>query len=198
MLSLLPAIADRRSVREFESRPIAPEVIDTLLEAARLAPSSINLQHFRVIVAEAPADLAAIRAAAYQLPGVVNAPVVLVCMADLDADKEVARGAAETGQGAPKVDVAALRSGRGRPLTLKMGREWALINAAIATQNLVIQATAMGLGTCWNHHFEHDEVRAHFQLPDHLELLSLLLLGYPSVVPAARARRASVRWPVAR
>ena len=197
MLPILPAIAFRRSIREFLPDPVEPTVIDTLLEAARLAPSSINLQHFRALVVDSPEDLAVVRAAAYHLPGVVHAPLVLVCMADLSADAELARGAEETARGAPKVDMATLRSGAGSGFSLKMGREWALINAAIATENLVIQATEMGLGTCWNHHFEHAEVRAHFNLPDHVELLTLLLVGYPSVVPGARPRRASVRWPTA-
>lgn len=197
MHQVMPAIAQRRSVREFQARPVEPEAIEVLLEAARLAPSSINLQHFRVIVAESPADLQAVRAAAYHLPAVVNAPLVLVCMADLSADQHLGERAAECAQEAPPVDMGSLRSGEGSAFSLKMGREWAMVNAAIATQNIVTQATSMGLGTCWNHHFEHSEVRKHFGLPDHVELLTLLPVGYPAVMPGPRARQPSVRWSVA-
>ena len=194
MIPILSAIADRRSIRVFQNRPIEPDKIDALLEAARLAPSSLNLQHFRVIVAESPQDLAAVRGAAYLLPAFVSAPVVLVCMADVHADKDLLQRSNEIAAVTRKVDYAALRSGAGKAMSLKIGRDWALVNAAIATQNMVTQATAMGLGTCWNHHFEHDEVRAHYRLPDNIELLALVPVGYAAESPAQRLRRASVRW----
>lgn len=194
MIPILSAIADRRSIRAFQNRAIEPEKIDAMLEAARLAPSSLNLQHFRVIVAESPEDLAVIRGAAYSLPAFASAPVVLVCMADLHADKELAQRSSEIAAVTHKVDYAALRSGAGRAMSLKIGRDWALVNAAVAAQNMVTQATAMGLGTCWNHHFEHDEVRAHYGLPDNIALLALIPVGYAAESPAPRPRRVSVRW----
>ncbi len=49
MPTILPAIARRRSIRHFESRPVEPELIDTMLEAARLAPSAANLQNARIM-----------------------------------------------------------------------------------------------------------------------------------------------------
>lgn len=194
MAPILQAIADRRSIRLFQDRPVEQDKIEAMVEAGRLAPSSINLQHFRVLVAESPADLEAVRAAAYRLPAVVNAPLVMVCMADLDADGELKEHIAEVAAVSPPIDMGALRSGRDKPISLKMGREWALINAAIATQNMVLQATSMGLGTVWNHHFEHDEVRDHFHIPARFELLTLIPVGYPAETPAPRPRRASVRW----
>ncbi len=194
MVAILPAIADRRSIRVFLDRPVEQEKIEAMIEAGRLAPSSINLQHFRVLVAETPEDLAAVRAAAYHLPALMNAPVVLVCMADVGADAELQQHIGEVMAASPKADLGTLRSGRGNGLSLKMGREWALINAAIATENMVLQAVSMGLGTVWNHHFEHDEVRAHFNLPDNVALLTLLPVGYPAETPPPRPRRASVRW----
>ncbi len=191
---ILDAIAERRSIRVFQPRAVECEKVEALLEAARLAPSSINLQHFRVLVVDRPDDLEIARSAAYRMPVVVSAPLILVCMADMDADADVGEHLAEVAAASPHVDIAGLRSGRGVPISLKMGRQWGLINAAVATQNLVLQATSMGLGTCWNHHFEHEEVRAHFRIPVHLELLTLIAVGYPAETPGPRPRRASVRW----
>ena len=198
MEPILTAIAARRSIRVFQDRPVEPSKIDALLEAARQAPSSINLQHVRVIVVDQPGDLAVVRAAAYGLPAVTGAPVVLVCMADVSADGELAEHIAEVAAASPKVDMGALRSGRGKGITLKIGREWALVNAAIATQNMVLQAVSMGLGTVWNHHFEHDEVRDHYHLPDHVALLTLIAVGYPAETPGPRPRRDSVLWKPSR
>jgi nitroreductase len=46
------AIRTRKSVRKYEQRPIAPETLSELLEAARLAPSSNNRQAWTMIVVQ--------------------------------------------------------------------------------------------------------------------------------------------------
>src|SRR5258708_561507 len=55
MSSLHPLIEKRRSLRAIDpNRPVPPEVIETLLEAARWAPSSGNAQPWRFVVVSAP------------------------------------------------------------------------------------------------------------------------------------------------
>ena len=44
------AISARRSIRKYEKRPIPEDVLDTLLDSARLAPSANNLQRWSIIV----------------------------------------------------------------------------------------------------------------------------------------------------
>jgi nitroreductase len=44
------SIAARRSIRKYEQKRIPTETIEELLEAARMAPSSSNLQAWRIIV----------------------------------------------------------------------------------------------------------------------------------------------------
>jgi nitroreductase len=44
------AIEARRSIREYKPRPIPSKVMDELLESARTAPSSSNLQEWNIIV----------------------------------------------------------------------------------------------------------------------------------------------------
>jgi len=43
-LDALDAIRERKSVRRFRSDPLSRETIETLIDAARLAPSAMNLQ----------------------------------------------------------------------------------------------------------------------------------------------------------
>ncbi|MBU8870144.1 MAG: nitroreductase family protein [Gemmatimonadales bacterium] len=40
----LATILNRRSIRQFTAEPIAPQIWETILEAGRLAPSTVNLQ----------------------------------------------------------------------------------------------------------------------------------------------------------
>jgi nitroreductase len=44
MNELVQVMKSRRSVRQFESKPIPPEIIEDILDCARLAPTAINIQ----------------------------------------------------------------------------------------------------------------------------------------------------------
>ena len=48
------AVASRRTVRDFLPDPVPPEVLDRCLDAARLAPSSSNLQPWEFVVIRTP------------------------------------------------------------------------------------------------------------------------------------------------
>ncbi len=56
---------------------------------------------------------------------------------------------------------------------------WYAIETCIALENLVIAATALGLGTCWIGLFKEEEIKAMLELPFHLEVVALLALGFP-------------------
>jgi len=49
-LDILGIIKTRRSIRKFESRPVAQDVLDKVLEAGRWAPSGLNNQPWRFAV----------------------------------------------------------------------------------------------------------------------------------------------------
>jgi nitroreductase len=55
-------IAERYSVRAFDSRPVESEIIEHLLEAARLAPTAHNNQPQRLLVISQPDELIELRA----------------------------------------------------------------------------------------------------------------------------------------
>ena len=48
------AIKSRRSIRNYQDRPIEPELLLHVLEAGRLAPSARNLQEWKFIVVSDP------------------------------------------------------------------------------------------------------------------------------------------------
>jgi F420 biosynthesis protein FbiB-like protein len=55
-LTFWEIVNTRRSIREFEDRPIPREVIDKLLQTAVMAPSAHNAQHWRFVVIIESAD----------------------------------------------------------------------------------------------------------------------------------------------
>lgn len=54
------------------------------------------------------------------------------------------------------------------------------IDAAIVTTHMMLQAQALGLGTTWVMYFIPDAVRAEFALPEDVEPVAILVLGYPA------------------
>lgn len=58
-MELLEGIRSRRSIRKFERRPVPPELIRTMLEAAMYAPSARNAQPWQFVVIDDTSALAA-------------------------------------------------------------------------------------------------------------------------------------------
>lgn len=53
-MTVMEAIKTRRSIRSYSPRPIEPEKLAAVMEAARLAPSACNAQHWKFIVVTDP------------------------------------------------------------------------------------------------------------------------------------------------
>lgn len=51
-------VRSRYSVRKFDSRPIEPDKLQYILELARLVPTAVNYQPQRILVLQAPEDMA--------------------------------------------------------------------------------------------------------------------------------------------
>jgi nitroreductase len=80
------AIRSRRNVREFADRPVAPDAVDRILEAGRLAPSARNWQPWDFIVVtdrDKLAELAGVWQGAWH---VANAPAAIALVAPIVDD----------------------------------------------------------------------------------------------------------------
>ena len=54
-----------------------------------------------------------------------------------------------------------------------------MVNVSIALENIVLAASAQGLGTCWIGDFIEDEVKRLLEIPENFKIVSLLSVGYP-------------------
>ena len=61
----------------------------------------------------------------------------------------------------------------------KASPKWYVIDVAIAMQNMVLAATAEGLGTCWIGSFDEGLVKRLLKIPERFEVVALLTVGYP-------------------
>ena len=153
-------IAARYSVRAYRPDPVEHEKLQTVLEAARLAPTAANRQPIQLVVMHTAGREKEI-GKIYRRPWFVQAPVVIaVCAISSQAwvresDRFNAR----------------------------------LIDAAIVADHLILAATNLGLGTCWVAAFNMEAARNVLNLPAEAEPVIFTPLGYPADLPSPKIRR---------
>ena len=166
--AVLDSIRSRRSVRAHTAQAVPPEVMDVLLEAARWAPTGGNRQQWCFVVVQEPLR---IRKLAAVSPGLLGHPAALIVIC--------ASGGAESGR------------------STVLDEACSLIEAGMAAQNIMLVATALGLGSCPVRSFNVAAVRHLLKLPRGVEPELIITLGYPArPVPAPPRRPASdlVHW----
>jgi nitroreductase len=67
--------------------------------------------------------------------------------------------------------------------------KWAVVDATISMQNMVIAAWALGIGSCWIGACNEEKVRKLLKIPDKWKFVALLTLGYPAEKPKARKKK---------
>jgi nitroreductase len=193
-MDVFQAIGNRRSIREYTDEPVPREIMDRLLEAARVAPSTSNTQSWKFKVVTDPRTREKIGDVAYGQKFVAEAPVIIACCLDFDAFKEkgkqtlnlVLKGAVR-----PSIEMVlrAARGGSDREFSPERVVINGTINVAIASEHIVLAACALGLGTCWIRAFEAPAVQEILDIPEGVTVVSLLTVGYPAQSPGARPRR---------
>jgi len=151
-MDVIRAIGERRSVRKYENRELARDVLIQLLEAARMAPSSGNLQAFDILVVQD----SALKTKLAKASG--NQDFVAGCSAYL-------------------VGVA------------KRGIHYEMIDLAIALDHLSLRAVELGLGTCWVGDFEPEEISHILGIPQDMEVMICMTVGYPAGKTLLRSRK---------
>jgi nitroreductase len=75
-------------------------------------------------------------------------------------------------------------------------KQTADIDASILTDHMMIEATELGLGSVWVCYFKPDIIRREFNLPDNLEPVNILAIGYSNEEAADPERHSQTRIPV--
>lgn len=156
----LNMVGERSSVRQFRQQRVQRRDIVTCIEAARLAPSAENVQPWRFIVLDDPAYIENFSKEAFS--GIYRftrwagkAPVIIVIFAELDW----------------------MANRLGKQI---QGTHYYLIDIGIAGEHLVLQAHALGLGTCWIGWFNARKAARILGVPRSWRAVSLIAMGYPA------------------
>lgn len=155
-------LAEKRcSIRGYKPDAVPDELLNEVLEAGRLAPTAKNLQPFHFIVVRSEPGLDAL-AEAYPAPFLREAPVVIVVCVE------------------PSMGWTRERHD---------GKNYCEVDAAIAIDHMTLAAADNGLGTCWVAAFDPGKVSAAMGLPDHIEPLALLPIGFPNAAGREKQRK---------
>ena len=83
-------------------------------------------------------------------------------------------------------DAAVIIAGVGKP---SVSEKWYPVDVAIAMQNMILAAAALGYGTCWIGAFDEDRVKSLLAIPDDLHVVALTPVGVPADQPEPRPRQ---------
>ena len=67
--------------------------------------------------------------------------------------------------------------------------KWAIVDAVIAMQNMVIAAWTLGVGSCWIGACNEDKVKELLKIPDKWKVVALITFGYPTEQPKPRKKK---------
>ena len=76
------------------------------------------------------------------------------------------------------------------------GKQTVDIDASILTDHMMLEAAELGLGSVWICYFKPDIIRRDFELPDDLEPVNILAVGYSDETPADAERHNKQRIPI--
>jgi nitroreductase len=179
-MELLEAIRSRRSIRRFTSDPVGDDKIEAILEAGRWAPSWGNSQCWRFVVVrdneikkKLAETLLPIKLPDREIPnpalaGFIASPVVIVVCAEIgkSGGKHGAAGEYVTDKG-----------------------DWFMFDAALAVQNMVLAAHALGLGTVIIGAFVAAGVEKALGVPQGYRAVTMFPVGVPAQPGKAPQRK---------
>jgi nitroreductase len=87
-MDVLEAIKTRRSIRKYKRRPIPDKKLQTILEAARLAPSADNRQPWRFVIVQDSHRKKALAQAANNQTFLNNAAAIITAVSDPEASAQ--------------------------------------------------------------------------------------------------------------
>ncbi|MBA7565167.1 Albonoursin synthase [subsurface metagenome] len=166
-MDIWTAVKNRRSIRNFTAAPLEENKLrDLILKAGIWAPSGGNAQNWRFIVIT---DQKVLNKLKLVSPGLLGSPqaIIIICQ-DL---------------------VNALE--KGGELGVKT---LSLMDTAMAAQNIMLAAYAVGLGTCPIASFHPEAVQRIMGLPVHIYPQLLISVGFSKENPPAPRRDPNIIW----
>lgn len=176
MNPVLQAIAERRSVRSYEPRPVPKDIIHKIIKAGNQAPSAMNSQPWRFVVVEdkefhKKLTETAIPKSKKRLEVLkeVNPERYQAIMKRYDELEDPIYYSAP-------VIIFVIGSG-----------QFADLSCPLACENMMLAAFSLGLGSCWVHFgslvTDNDEIKKELELTVDEKIYGPIIIGYTEKFP---------------
>ena len=166
---MLQIIKARQSDRSYTGQPLEKEKVERIIEAGRMSPSACNAQPWKFILVDDTDVLKKLsRAASAGILGmnsfVDQSPLQVVIVRE-------------------KANMSSRIGG-----TIK-NRDYSLLDIGIAAENICLQATAEGLGSCMIGWFDERMVREILGIPASKRVELIITIGYPAKSTREKKRK---------
>lgn len=184
-METIQTIKERRSINFFQPTEKIPEdKLRELISIANLAPSSFNLQPWKIIVVRDPEKKKALRRCAFNQPKVEEASAILIMIADPQGLEENIERVLDSWQN------LGYMKPEGRETSQKMAMNlyglvdslqrkiFAVKNTSLFAMNLMIAAKGLGLETHPMDGFDEEAIKREFHIPQDKIIPMLIAVGY--------------------
>lgn len=161
-MSFLELAKKRYSVRVYKDIPVEKEKLYQVLEAGRLAPSAVNYQPLHFIVVTEESFKSRI-IETYPREWFKKVPAIIIICGDHTMSWK-----------------------------RKDGKDHCDIDAAIAVDHMTLAAADLGLGTCWVCAFDAKKCHEVLGLPENMEPITLMPIGYAAENQEPEKKRKSI------
>lgn len=155
-MDILKAVKERRSIRDFQRKDIPANLLTTLMEALRWAPSAGNLQSRKFYFVKNEKIKKMLAQAALNQNFIAEAPLVIVGCTDSRISSKYGKRGVEL---------------------------YTIQDVAASIMGMMLVAHQNGLGSTWVGAFHEGDVRGILRLPGHLTPVAIVPVGYPSKIP---------------
>ena len=176
-MNVTETIDARRSVKHYDPEHVMPEEdLKELIRLTKLAPSSFNMQNYRLVVVQDKELRKELRAVGWDQAQITDASVLFIMCADLsahEADPTLYWGHAP--QEVQDILGPALKPFYdGKP---ELTRDEGIRSSALAGMTLMLAAKGMGYDSCPMVGFDFDAVAKLINLPDDHALSFMIAVG---------------------
>ena len=176
-MNTFDAIRERRAIKNFDpSYEFTKQETEQLLDLAMQAPSSFNIQHWRLVNVTDKALRVKLREAAHDQAQVTDGSLLFVVTVDTKAwEKDPARywvNAPKEAQDILVPWISPFYAGKEQ-----LQRDEAMRSAGIMLQTMMLSAKAMGYDSCPMVGFDFDKVAELIHLPKDYAIAAMLVIG---------------------
>jgi nitroreductase len=145
-------IQKRASYRTYNNKEVAWEDLTAVLNAARMAPSSGNLQNWSFVIVKNQEAKQELSNAAMNQAWISQAPLLIVVCS---RNENIKRHYGEKGE-----------------------KLYAVQNCAAAINNILLKATDIGLASCWINAFDEQAIKRILKIPESVSPQAIVSIGY--------------------